>query len=59
MKRNIITDKDGDILEAHTTPSNVHDSKPAYSLMALPDIAFPWIRRPTPTVDIEAVSLKN
>lgn len=28
VKRNIITDKDGDILEASTTPANIHDSKP-------------------------------
>ncbi|MDE6534126.1 MAG: transposase [Muribaculaceae bacterium] len=26
VKRNIITDKDGDILEASTTPANIHDS---------------------------------
>lgn len=45
VKRNIITDKDGDILEASTTPANVHDSKPAYALVALLIVAFPWIRR--------------
>lgn len=45
VKRNIITDKDGDILEATTTPANVHDSKSAYALVALLVTAFPWIKR--------------
>ena len=45
VKRNIITDKDGDILEATTTPANIHDSKSAYALVALLVIAYPWIRR--------------
>lgn len=45
VKRNIITDKDGDILEATTTPANVHDSKSAYALVALLVVAFPWIKR--------------
>ena len=45
VKRNIITDKDGDILEATTTPANVHDSKSAYALVALSVTAFPWIKR--------------
>ena len=45
VKRNIITDKDGDILEASTTPANIHDSKSAYALLATLVVAFPWIRR--------------
>ena len=45
VKRNIITDKDGDILEASTTPANIHDSKSAYALVAMLVVAFPWIRR--------------
>lgn len=45
VKRNIITDKDGDILEATTAPANVHDSKSAYALVALLVVAFPWIKR--------------
>ena len=45
VKRNIITDKDGDILEASTTRANVHDSKSAYALVAMLVVAFPWIRR--------------
>lgn len=45
VKRNIITDKDGDILEASTTPANTHDSKSAYALVAMLVVAFPWIRR--------------
>lgn len=45
VKRNIITDKDGDILETTTTPANVHDSKSAYALVALLVTAFPWIKR--------------
>ncbi len=45
VKRNIITDKDGDILEASTTPANIHDSKSAYALLAMLVIAFPWIKR--------------
>ena len=45
MKCNIITDKDGDILEASTTPANIHNSKSAYALVALLIVAFPWIRR--------------
>lgn len=45
VKRNIITDKDGDILEATTTPANIHDSKSAYALLALLVVAFPWVRR--------------
>lgn len=45
VKRNIITDKDGDILEATTTPANVHDSKSAYALVALLVTAYPWIKR--------------
>ncbi len=45
VKRNIITDKDGDILEASTTPANIHDSKSAYALAAMLVVAFPWIRR--------------
>lgn len=44
VKRNIITDKDGDILEASTTPANIHDSKSAYALVAMLVVAFPWIR---------------
>ena len=45
VKRNIITDKDGDILEATTTTANVHDSKSAYALVALLVTAYPWIKR--------------
>ena len=45
VKRNIITDKDGDILEASTTPANIHDSRSAYALVAMLVVAFPWIRR--------------
>ena len=45
VKRNIITDKDGDILEATTTPANIHDSKSAYALVALLVTAYPWIKR--------------
>lgn len=45
VKRNIITDKDGDILEAMTTPANIHDSKSAYALVAMLVTAYPWIRR--------------
>ncbi len=45
VKRNIITDKDGDILEATTTPANIHDSKSAYTLVALLVTAYPWIKR--------------
>lgn len=45
VKRNIITDKDGDILETSTTPANTHDSKSAYALVAMLVVAFPWIRR--------------
>ena len=45
VKRNIITDKDGDILEASTTPANIHDSKSAYALLAMLVVAFPWIKR--------------
>lgn len=45
VKRNIITDKDGDILEATATPANVHDSKSAYALVALLVTAYPWIKR--------------
>ncbi|MDE6095653.1 MAG: transposase [Muribaculaceae bacterium] len=45
MKRNIITDKDGDILEASATPANIHDSKSAYAPVAMLSVAFPWIRR--------------
>lgn len=45
MKRNIITDKDGDILAATTTAANIHDSKSAYALVALLVTAFPWIKR--------------
>ena len=45
VKRNIITDKDGDVLEASTTPANIHDSKTAYALVAMLVVAFPWIRR--------------
>ncbi len=45
VKRNIITDKDGDILEASTNPANIHDSKSAYALVAMLVVAFPWIRR--------------
>lgn len=45
VKRNIVTDKDGDILEATTTPANIHDSKSAYALLALLVATFPWIRR--------------
>ena len=45
VKRNIITDKDGDILAATTTPANIHDSKSAYALLALLVVAFPWIKR--------------
>ncbi len=45
VKRNIITDKDGDILGASTTPANIHDSKSAYALVAMLVVAFPWIRR--------------
>lgn len=45
VKRNIITDKDGDILVATTTPANVHDSKSAYALVALLVTAYPWIKR--------------
>ncbi|MDE5846531.1 MAG: transposase [Muribaculaceae bacterium] len=41
VKRNIITDKDGNILEAPTTPANIHDSKSAYALVALPVTAYP------------------
>ena len=44
VKRNIITDKDGDILGASTTPANIHDSKSAYALVAMLVVAFPWIR---------------
>ena len=44
VKRNIITDKDGDILEASTNPANIHDSKSAYALVAMLVVAFPWIR---------------
>ena len=44
VKRNIITDKDGDILEASTTPANIHDSKSAYALVAMLVVAFPWIK---------------
>ncbi len=40
VKRNIITDKDGDILEASTTPANIHDSKSAYALLAMLVVAF-------------------
>ncbi len=45
VKRNIITDKDCDVLEASTTPANTHDSKTAYALVAMLVVAFPWIRR--------------
>lgn len=45
VKRNIVTDKDGDIMEATTTPANIHDSKSAYALLALLVVAFTWIRR--------------
>lgn len=45
VKRNIITDKDGDILEASTTPANIHDSKSAYAIVAMLVVALPWIRR--------------
>ena len=45
VKRNIITDKDGDILEGFTTPANMHDSKTAYALVALLVATFPWIKR--------------
>jgi len=45
VKHNIITDKDGDILEVYTTPANIHDSKSAYALVAILVVAFPWIRR--------------
>lgn len=45
VKRNIITDKDGDILEATTTTANVHDSRSAYALVALLVTAYPWIKR--------------
>lgn len=45
VKRNIITDKDGDILEATTSLANVHDSKSAYALVALLVTAYPWIKR--------------
>ncbi len=45
VKRNIITDKDGDILEASTTPANIHDSKSAYAILAMLVVAFPWIKR--------------
>ena len=45
MKRNIITDKDGDILEASATPANIHDSKSAYAPVAILAVAFPWKRR--------------
>lgn len=45
VKRNVITDKDGDILEATTTPANIHDSKLAYALVALLVVTYPWIRR--------------
>lgn len=45
VKRNIITDKDGDILEASATTANTHDSKSAYALVALLVVAYPWIKR--------------
>ena len=45
VKRNIITDTGGDILEATTTPANVHDSKSAYALVALLVTTYPWIKR--------------
>lgn len=45
MKHNIITDRDGDILEASTTPANIYDSKSAYALLAMLVITFPWIKR--------------
>lgn len=45
VKRNIITDKDGNIPEATTTPANIHDSKSAYALVALLVTACPRIKR--------------
>lgn len=45
VKRNIITDKDGDILEVSTTSANIHDSKSAYAIVAMLVVALPWIRR--------------
>ena len=45
MKHNIITDRNGDILEASTTPANIHDSKSAYALLGMLVITFPWIKR--------------
>lgn len=45
VKRNIITDKDGNILKATATPANIHDSKSAYALVALLVTACPRIKR--------------
>ena len=45
VKRNIITDKDGNIPEATATPANIHDSKSAYALVALLVTACPRIKR--------------
>ena len=59
VKRNIITDKDGDILEGSTTPANMHDSKTAYALVALLVATFPWIKRIYADRGIVATSLKQ